>query len=602
MKHLNFLITVICLFLVSCASFDHREKDISDLRQVLVDDIEASLVDNDPAGALQDIDYLARAGKVDLSVLNNLRERAIDLTRESMAQTVEAEKYEEAYSYYLTLQAALANYPVGHVEPLLAKWNPSRFFAMQAESRKEEGNALPGLLLYLRALETGYRDDAVIVGWLDLAESLDHFFAVAFILGEMKKNGMELPEPYIDWDKPVFAPSLMLGGTLTIWIDRGIKVERGIGYPDRVIGSGFFIDKRGYLVTNYHVIQSEVDPEYEGFSRLYIRPPQRSEEKIPAQVIAWDRVFDLALLKVPLTPEFVFDTTGAPEVMPGQKVFVIGSPIDPFLENTVTSGIVSATGRRRFLQMGDVIQVDAPVNPGNSGGPLIDEKGQLVGVVFAGFKPFEGLNFAIPLHWVTKLLPLLYAGDEVAVPWLGMALAENERGLEVIYAVPGEPAHRAGIEAGDIVKRINGTELAAVTDLQDFLLGYPVSSLLQLTWQREERTIEGLIAPSRRPFSPMELALERDAELKVLVPLFGMELKRVGKLLWETNYVVEKVINGSIADNTGLSENDPVNIRGWQVDKEQRLVLLQLFVKKKKAGFLESVINLVASLESDQFV
>ena len=81
----------------------------------------------------------------------------------------------------------------------------------------------------------------------------------------------------------------MISGTVTIWVDRGIRLERGIGYPDRVIGSGFYIDRRGYILTNYHVIYSEVDAEYEGFSRLYIKY-DKNEEKIPATVVGWDKL------------------------------------------------------------------------------------------------------------------------------------------------------------------------------------------------------------------------------------------------------------------------------------------------------------------------
>ena len=82
---------------------------------------------------------------------------------------------------------------------------------------------------------------------------------------------------------------------------------------------------------------------------------------------------------------------------------------------------MSATGRR-FLQVGEAMQVDVPVNPGNSGGPLLDEQGDLAGIVFAGIEQFEGVNFAIPWHWVERALPLLYAGGEAVHPWLGMAL------------------------------------------------------------------------------------------------------------------------------------------------------------------------------------
>ena len=128
--------------------------------------------------------------------------------------------------------------------------------------------------------------------------------------------------------------------------------------------------------------------------------------------------------------------------VPGDRIYAIGSPVG--LEKTLSTGIVSAMGRR-LLQVGDSMQVDVLVNPGNSGGPLLSANGDLVGIVFAGLQQFAGLNFAVPYAWVEKALPALYRGGQAIHPWLGMALAETDKGLEVIYCVPDEPAARAGI-------------------------------------------------------------------------------------------------------------------------------------------------------------
>jgi hypothetical protein len=283
-------------------------------------------------------------------------------------------------------------------------------------------------------------------------------------------------------------------------------------------------------------------------------------------------------------------------------IFAIGSPLDPFLENTITSGIVSATGRRQLLQMGDVIQIDAPVNPGNSGGPLLNQEGELAGVVFAGFQPYQGLNFAIPIGWLNRVFPRLFQEGEVIHPWLGMALTETEEGLEVIYTVPGEPAMRGGLEPGDALVSINGHRFASIRDLQGFLVDFPVQTLVRLQWTRDGELWSGLFTLQDRPHSPVELALERDRRINLLLPLFGMELKKTGSFLWETSYAVQRVLPGSIADNTGLSKDDPVIVQDWQIDEENRFVVLQLFVKKRNAGFLESVVRLVAYIELDSFV
>ncbi len=98
----------------------------------------------------------------------------------------------------------------------------------------------------------------------------------------------------------------MLDGTVTVWVDRGITIEKGLGRADRMIGSGFFIDKNGFVITNYHVIKSDVDPEYEGYSRVYIKLSGDTAKRIPAKVVSWDPVFDLALLKTEITPKVYF--------------------------------------------------------------------------------------------------------------------------------------------------------------------------------------------------------------------------------------------------------------------------------------------------------
>jgi serine protease Do len=391
----------------------------------------------------------------------------------------------------------------------------------------------------------------------------------------------------------------MVSGTVTIWVNRGIKIEGGMGYPDRVIGSGFFIDERGYLLTNYHVVASEVDPEYEGYSRLYIRLSERVEDRIPAQVVGYDRIFDLALVKAEVKPRFTFSYGGSADLKVGGRIIAIGSPAG--LENTVTSGIVSATGRR-FLQMGDAIQVDVPINYGNSGGPLLDETGKLVGIVFAGIEQFEGVNFAIPFDWVEKMLPRLYGGDEAGHPWLGAAVQEVDDGLEVIYTVPESPADRAGLREGDVIESLNGINYTEIGDIQAAILDLDYPVLVSLRWRREGESIEGAISLAERPFSPLEESLAKDLRDNVLLPLFGMKIERTGRFLFRDNYTVRRVLPGSIADETGLSKDDPLSIQGWQVDRENRYALLRIYVKKRKSGFLESIVQLAAYLETDIFI
>ena len=176
--------------------------------------------------------------------------------------------------------------------------------------------------------------------------------------------------------------------------DKGLKVQYGNGISDIVIGSGFFIDERGYIVTNYHVIESEVDPEYEGYSRLYIKTSKDSETKVPAKVIGYDSVMDLALLKTEITPDFVFQLGSSENLEIGDQIYAIGSPLG--LEKTITSGIISTTDRK-ITTLGTVMQLDASVNAGNSGGPAVSKEGLVQGVVFAGITGYLKLSILVLL-------------------------------------------------------------------------------------------------------------------------------------------------------------------------------------------------------------
>jgi serine protease Do len=414
----------------------------------------------------------------------------------------------------------------------------------------------------------------------------------------MRARGLEPPAGAEQPAAPSFPK--MISGTVTILVNKGIKVEKGVGYPDQVIGSGFFIDRRGYILTNHHVIKSEVDPKYEGYSRLFIRLSESpAGERIPAKVVGWDATFDLALIKAETVPDYVFGGSGGQALTPGDRIFAIGSPVG--LEKTITSGIISATGRR-LQQVGDDIQVDVPLNPGNSGGPLLDEKGNLIGVVFAGIQQYQGLNFAIPYSWVEKALPLLYRGGGVVHPWLGMSVAETDKGLEVIYAVPDEPAALAGVKPGDIIESVDGASYTKLSDIQEAVLSHSPPTLASLVLRRGDARVSTLACLSARPADPVSVALDRDSRDKVIYPLFGMQLENVGTFLWRGNYIVRRVTRGSIADESGISVDDPVTIQDWQVDKEKGYAVMQIVLQKKKAGFVTSAVQIAAYLETDSFI
>jgi serine protease Do len=583
--------TVLALVLLAgCAGTPRPTTPTPPLPQARADEIRTLISGGSYLQALGKIDGIRRE-KVDVPDLETLSSQAIDNLGKGFAAAIDGKKFEDALRL-LESARTLGQPQIG------GSWTEKTILAEIAAAQEKAGDTLLGLLTRLHVLSLGDPTEEDYRAAFDAATKLDNRAVVRSLASSMTARGFAVPA-FADVDA---APSFprMISGTVTILVDRGIKVERGVGYPDRVIGSGFFIDKRGYILTNHHVIESEVDPKYKGYSRLFVRLSESpAGERIPAKVIGYDKAFDLALIKTEITPAYVFGGWSGQTLTPGDRIFAIGSPAG--LEKTITSGIISAMGRR-LLQVGDSMQVDVPLNPGNSGGPLLDEKGDVIGVVFAGMQQFPGLNFAVPFNWVEKALPALYKGGAAVHSWLGMAVAETEKGLEVIYTVPDEPAAQAGISSGDIIVSLNGKPFKKLGDIQEEVLRHAPPSLITMTIRRGTTSQNVLLCLSARPDQPIEVALKRDTRDNILYPLFGMKLENVGSFLWKGDYIVKRVTQGSIADETGISPDDPLTIQDWQVDTDKGYAVLQVVIKKKRAGFLESAIQIATYLETDNFI
>ena len=402
-----------------------------------------------------------------------------------------------------------------------------------------------------------------------------------------------------------------ISGTVTIWLDLGIHVARGLGYANRAIGSGFFIDKKGYIITNYHVIQPEVDPEYEGYSRLYIKLSSDPETRIPAKVVGWDPLLDLALLKTEIDAPYVFPLGSSQDLDVGERIYAIGSPAG--LEWTLTSGIVSAKGRR-LLAMGPVMQIDAAINSGNSGGPIIDEQGNVEAIVFAGMLEYEGLNFAIPVEYLKAQLPILASGGLREHGWIGAygkdnpvdQFTETPGGLLVQYLMPGGSGHRSGLKKGDIITAINGIGITGIDDFHNVLKTLLPETVVTLSvfspasstgaeGAGSERELSVYL--EKRPKQPGYEIYQRDLVSNAFLPIFGMELKSASDKN-KKNYTVVSVLPGDIADESGFSVHDPVEIVKVEVPKTKDALYAQLYTKKRKNGYFEVSIAVGAPLDS----
>jgi S1-C subfamily serine protease len=236
-------------------------------------------------------------------------------------------------------------------------------------------------------------------------------------------------------------------------------------YPQRGAGSGSIIDSKGYILTNYHVVEGAQE----------ITVTMFDGKRYPAVFVGADPDNDIAIIKIepdrPLRPLKLGDSD---TLQVGQRVFAIGNPFG--LNSTLTTGIISALGRPLTTEEGrvieNVIQTDAPINPGNSGGPLLNTSGEMIGINTAIFTPSGGnigIGFAIPVNTAKDLIPDLIKYGKVRRPWLGIVgvplwpdLARAlripiEEGILVSEVIRGSPAHRAGIRGGSIPVEISGT-------------------------------------------------------------------------------------------------------------------------------------------------
>jgi 2-alkenal reductase len=262
-------------------------------------------------------------------------------------------------------------------------------------------------------------------------------------------------------------------------------------------GTGFIISQDGYIVTNNHVVENS-----QGLDVIFA-----DDSKVEATLIGTDPFTDLAVIKIDVPVPGVLELGDSTALRPGEPVIAIGSALGSYT-NTVTNGVISATGRR--LEKGDgssyenMIQHDAPINPGNSGGPLLNMQGQVVGVNTAVVRWAEanvtadGLAFAIPTETVQQIVTKLIADGRIDRPFLGInsvtvtpSIADwyglpVQNGAYVTQIASGGPAELAGVRRGDIITSVNGTPIDQGNSFVNLLFQYKPGDTVALEAYRTE--------------------------------------------------------------------------------------------------------------------
>ena len=270
-------------------------------------------------------------------------------------------------------------------------------------------------------------------------------------------------------------------------------------------GSGLIFTPDGYALTNSHVVH--------GASSVRARLPDGTVHT--AEVVGTDPDTDLAVLRLGATGLAIAELGDSDALRPGQLVIAIGNPLG--FQATVTTGVVSALGRSMRSQSGrlieGVIQTDAALNPGSSGGPLVDSKGRVVGINTAVIAGAQGICFAVPVNTAHFVIPRLIRDGHVRRSWIGIAgqsirLSPRRVQLSHLHAegavlvteiTPGGPADRAGLRPRDIILRIADTTVVGVDDLQRVMTDELIGRSSDVVVLRDGAQTILTVVPAERP-------------------------------------------------------------------------------------------------------
>jgi Do/DeqQ family serine protease len=283
------------------------------------------------------------------------------------------------------------------------------------------------------------------------------------------------------------------------------RVERGTG-------SGFILSADGRILTNAHVIDGADT----------VRVTLKDGRSFQGKVVGKDELTDVAVVKIQASNLPTVTIGNSEQLQPGESAIAIGNPLG--LDNTVTTGVISATGRSSNLigaqdKRVSYIQTDAAINPGNSGGPLLNSRGEVVGMNTAIIQGAQGLGFAIPIKTAQRISNQLITTGKVQHPYLGIQMqaltpelkdninsdpnsglsVDTDKGVLIRKVVPNSPAAKAGVRAGDVIQKLNGQSVANADSVQNAVENSQIGGDLRMDVRRNGQNLTLSVRPEAFP-------------------------------------------------------------------------------------------------------
>jgi len=347
--------------------------------------------------------------------------------------------------------------------------------------------------------------------------------------------------------------------------------RRSIRHKLEGVGSGVIINPEGYILTNEHVVRDA--------DEIKVILPNK-EKRYTGKVVGKDVYTDLAVVKIKPEGKLPYATLGdSDKVRVGEWVIAIGSPFG--LEQTITVGVVSAIRQSLVIEnrrYKNLIQTDAAINRGNSGGPLVNIKGEVIGINTAIYAPtgvFAGIGFAVPINAAKEILRDLVEKGKVSRGWLGIEIRKIDEAIMKQFNLPdmngvlvnnvleNTPAEKAGLRRGDVIRQVNGEDVKSPEDLQNKIFSRKPGERVVLKILRDKKEQEVTVKLGELPEKVASTGILPEGERGTYTWL-GMKVQDLDEDLAERynipqsekGVVVVDVKSGSKAEEIGLREGD----------------------------------------------